>query len=129
MTKVYILEDDQSRINMFDSYLTAYMHTDTVSQDSLELFLSYDPDIVFLDHDLGGRTMVDSAEENTGAGFVRLLVKNDPKIKERTFYVHSFNPNGSMEMVRTLLEVYATVYREPFGSYGFRAALADIMEY
>lgn len=71
-------------------------------------------DRVYLDHDLGQRQFVDSADEETGAAFVRWMPKATD-LDQPLIVVHSYNPDGAREMVRTLRDKgYMRVIIWPF---------------
>lgn len=110
---VVILEDDNNRMMAFSKKLEGksnYYFYNNVD-DCFEFFKDKKDliDLIFLDHDLDGRQMVDSSEHNTG--YTMAL-----KIKE--FYgedypnvvVHSLNPKGS----ENILSILTKAQRIPF---------------
>lgn len=117
MRRVFVLEDDPYRIGLFqDACLGRH---DLTLTDRLSgprgAFTLYAPpyDLIYLDHDLGGRQMVDSHEEETGAAFVRwmpLASDHQPVIT-----IHSYNMDGARNMARTLRDKgYTKVISWPF---------------
>lgn len=62
------------------------------AQECIDLIIKNNYDLIFLDHDLGGQTMVDSTHEDCGSRVSDFLEKN-PEIrnKQGTIIVHSFN--------------------------------------
>ena len=114
--KIFILEDDATRNALFFQSLIGHDVTaaDNV-EDAKKLYTEHAPfDVVLLDHDLGGETYVNSAQENTGAAFCRWLTT--PEAKVATF-VHSYNPEGAKNMMHILVEQkgWQRVTRLPFG--------------
>lgn len=116
--KIFVLEDDMNRIMSFKSRFQEWGHFDvsyakniTEAKEKWRREVGHGWDFVFLDHDLGGRQMVRTNEENTGSGFVRWLL-NDPYYpipKCATWIIHSFNPVGAANMYNMLVNagVYA----------------------
>lgn len=115
--KIFILEDDEERIRLFEQ--AAQGKDLTVCRDLARAAQMYEPpyDVILLDHDLGGRVMVDSLEEETGASFCRWLGANHPTPEASTLtVVHSWNPDGAREMLRLLREIgWQGVTACPFG--------------
>jgi len=58
-------------------------------------------DLIFLDHDLGGKEMVDSADEDTGY-HLALFIASDSANKETPCVVHSCNPAGAVNIAAVL---------------------------
>lgn len=119
MKKIFLLEDDPSRVNFIRNALVGVDAELTHAWDVERGLAKWDGpyDVVLLDHDLGGEIFVDSANDNTGCGFARRLP--DGAIgEETTVWVHSYNPDGAREIGRILRErfpflVQLTIY--PFG--------------
>lgn len=115
--KVFVLEDNLNRIELFQS-LFAYRGDEhsyaTNFDDAVSMYLEADADVVFLDHDLGGRVYVDSEEPNTGYQFVKWIVENDPNLERKRFFIHSWNPIGSTKMLTYLIESGANAFALPF---------------
>ena len=118
MSRVFVLEDDPVRIELFRN--ASIEHDLTVATTLSRpdgAFAQWNPpyDLVYLDHDLGGQQMVDSDEEETGAAFTRWLPfagEHQPLIM-----IHSFNPVGAQRMAQTLRDKeYTRVGVWPFGS-------------
>ena len=118
--RVFILEDDPYRIKVFTELLTRCEVT--VSTSVPDAIAAFEPpyDILCLDHDLDGRVYVDSAEENTGAGFVRWLIQNEIGLNGNPILVHSYNPAGAARMVADLLDAGKTARWVPFGPTLFK---------
>jgi hypothetical protein len=105
---ILILEDNPIRIDIFKNLFKSQTLFIT---DKVDIAIKACEDIVFdimfLDHDLGGKIWVDSSEENTGYNFLRLLVNFNnqnmtPIQKNALCYVHSMNPIGANNMVNLL---------------------------
>jgi len=109
--RIFILEDDQRRIDTFRETLkrehSLYFVTDVKS--AIDLHESDGPfDMYFLDHDLDGRVFVDSNEYNTGYQFAKYLITKD--ISNATIIVHSLNIEGGGKMV----DIIPNAKRIPF---------------
>lgn len=110
--KIFVLEDDPERINQFvdrfqelslrlsnleasTNYVVDHDIVDN-AKEAKELLEKNVYDLIFLDHDLGGKIFVDSDDDNTGSEVARWLSSkpmnenNDSKI-----IIHSFNPTGA----------------------------------
>ena len=118
--KIFILEDNESRIDIFLEQL-AKEHELTVAKDIWEARTLWGPPygIICLDHDLGGRIFVDSVEENTGFRFVKDLLQG-PKVEGR-IYVHSWNPDAGAMMIQQLVQAGCDAHRNYFGPSLFTA--------
>lgn len=117
MRRVFVLEDDPFRIEQFRKACEG--RHDLTLTDHLSgprgAFTLYQPpyDLVYLDHDLGGRQMVDSDEEETGAAFVRWLPPADEH--QPVITIHSYNLPGATTMHRLLRDKgYTRVVLWPF---------------
>lgn len=117
MRRVFVLEDDPYRIGVFqDACLGRH---DLTLTDRLAgprgAFTLYQPpyDLIYLDHDLGGRQMVDSREEETGAAFVRWMPPAGDH--QPVITIHSYNLPGATNMHRLLRDKgYTKVLLWPF---------------
>ena len=109
---ILFLDDDPSRTKRFKEVVT---HAQCASDAEGIITLLKDTeqtDLLFLDHDLGGQTFVDSSETNTGMEVVRWIVANKPKIN--VIVVHSLNRPAAGEMVFKLYDVGYNVSAIPF---------------
>lgn len=99
--KILILEDDPLRIEKFRKGLIG--HTMFITDNTnlaIEHLKKEEWDILFLDHDLGGQTFVQSG---VGTGYeVATWLEEHPEYKPKTIYVHSLNPMGAQNMMRAL---------------------------
>lgn len=111
--RIFVLEDDTYRLTQFrEALIGAEVVLVKTCADAL---VQYRPpyDILCLDHDLGDRVHVNSADEETGAEFVRQLPV-DPSPSPLVI-VHSYNPIGAMEMIRLL---HSRGYRAQYVPFG-----------
>jgi hypothetical protein len=117
--RVFVLEDDPFRIKRFrDACLGRH---DLTLTDRLSgprgAFTVYQPpyDLIYLDHDLGGRQMVDSREEETGAAFTRWMPVAGEEQPQPVITIHSYNLPGATNMHRLLRDKgYTKVILWPF---------------
>lgn len=115
--KIFILEDDPARVDKMMAALNGKGHEITVVDKvgtAIHKYAPPYPDLVLLDHDLGGKQFVAENEFETGSQFVRWLVETHPDNKS-TFLVHSYNPVGADNMVALLQKAMMDVVRIPFG--------------
>lgn len=111
--RIFILEDNQERIEAFKKYLNS--HELTIVSEALEAIKLLEKDLnydfIFLDHDLGGQIFVNVAEENTGSTVARYLT--DKEIKGNII-IHSFNPIGAKNMLNYLPNAYYVPFNIDF---------------
>lgn len=96
--KILILDDDKERHENFKRNFKEHVltHVETAN-DAINELKSFKYDAVFLDHDLGGLSFVDSSEPNTGYQVAKWL-SNNMKHKPKLVYIHSMNPVGAQKM-------------------------------
>jgi hypothetical protein len=102
--KILILEDNIERIEKFKLLFKnqeVFIYDNV--KDAFHICCFIDFDVMFLDHDLGGKIWVDSNEENTGYQFIKWIV-NEKKNKNSLIYIHSMNPIGANNMLNYLLD-------------------------
>lgn len=108
--RILVLDDDQSRHDEFcHRFSEAGMpivdvHVETAAEAIAELRDAKKAfDLVFLDHDLGGRVNVSINDAGTGSEVARFLAAN-PEVYHRhgAFVVHSFNLLGAANMIRLI---------------------------
>lgn len=111
--RVFILEDDEDRIRRFHQAFIG--HDVTLAKDTEHALRLFKPpyDYVLLDHDLGGRTYVNSDEEDCGAAFCRRVPADG--LETARVLVHSYNRDGAIRMVKTLQDKGIVSIWEPFG--------------
>lgn len=112
--KIFILEDNNQRI---EAFLAASTGLDvTIATNLSDAKRQWNPpyDVIFLDHDLGGKYMVDSAEEETGMTFA-VWMPERPAAHDVRVVVHSYNPYGAHLMGDELNRKGYSVVQQPFG--------------
>lgn len=128
--KILILEDNESRIKLFKDKLghaELELYVAETADKAIDMIDNNKFEVVFLDHDLGGKVYVDSGEHNTGhtvAKHVAELELSMPVI------IHSFNTVGATNMYKYLTEHghKGTVVYFPFGCENFLQVLKEICE-
>ena len=102
--RIFILEDDLNRIKWFKKTLNSRINLDITDDVDIGMnnLMENQYDIIFLDHDLGGRQMVSSAERDTGYTVAKMI--HTTKNKGLTVVVHSWNPEGAKNMIRVMEE-------------------------
>jgi hypothetical protein len=95
--KILILDDDLCRHQQFNKRLIGHSVTNvSESKEAINKIQENVFDIIFLDHDLGGKIHVQSGE-NTGYEVALWLNKNEQYHKGE-IVIHSFNPVGAANM-------------------------------
>jgi len=98
---ILILEDDHERHKAFlKSLIGANVVIVETVRDALTKLIESSWDYLFLDHDLGGQTMVESGLE-TGYEVAQFLEQN-PECQPPNIIIHSFNPTGAIKMQQAL---------------------------
>jgi CheY-like chemotaxis protein len=107
--KVFILEDDPSRIEWFK---TALANEDLDITEDVEEAMKWlretKYDAIFLDHDLGGEQMVSSDVWNTGSTVARMI--HETENKDLMVIIHSWNPTGARIMLDSLRDNGVTAH-------------------
>ena len=112
--KRLFLDDDLKRGKKFLELNPDATWVET-AQECIDALIKEEWDVIYLDHDLGGRIFVDEKEKNTGSGVVRYILSNDCVPKNTYFVVHSYNTKSAVNMVRELrIAGYYASY-VPFG--------------
>ncbi len=115
--KVFILEDDPTRIRLFrEAGINHDLTITTTYEEAVSKFTdATDYDTIFLDHDLGGKQFVPSdGEEKTGYHFAKWLNEN-VKESKAIVTIHSYNPVGAEQMYKALRDDNWPVVKIPFG--------------
>lgn len=104
--RVLILEDSQERIDIFNKNLVGneFVIVSNASE-CIHKLVKEKWDVLFLDHDLDGRSFVDSLEDNTGYQVAKFLNQNK-EYKPKVIVIHSLNPAGAKNMQMELPEAY-----------------------
>lgn len=115
--KIFILEDDPARMLWFRERLIAH-HIDHA--ESCAHIDRFQPpyDLIFLDHDLGGRQMTE--HEDDGTHFARLIASHINGSTE--VIVHSYNADGAQRIRSVLMDAGVRVWgHAPFRGNWFNA--------
>jgi len=111
--RIFILEDDFNRIEVFQKYLSD--HELTIVSESNEAIKILEKDcsfdLFYLDHDLGGLIYVDIGVENTGSTVAKYM--SDKNIKG-TIIIHSFNSVGAKNMLDYLPNAFYVPFNPEF---------------
>ena len=112
------LDDDPARAETFLSENPEAVWVETVAECLIRLVENWDE--VHLDHDLGGRTFVDTNENDCGMEVIRWLCK-EPRdhLRQTRFFVHTHNSIAGLLMV---LQMRASGYKAEFRPFGFDLA-------
>lgn len=99
---IFILEDNRNRMIKFRRELIGHHidHAETLDIGR-RMIRENKYDLIFLDHDLGGKEMVDSSDEDTGYYLARFIAA-DSKNRETPCIIHSCNPFGADNMANAL---------------------------
>lgn len=98
---ILILEDDDVRMKQFYRKFIGNNVVHTERADECIHFLKKGRfDVLFLDHDLGGKVMVSSG---SGTGYeVAEWLEKHPKRQPDQIFVHSYNPVGAKNICDAL---------------------------
>jgi len=110
MAQILILEDNPERVKAFRQKFigSTVVIVDTVT-DCIEQLQEKQWDELWLDHDLGGKEMVESG---VGTGYaVAQWLELNPHFKPPRIWVHSLNKSGVQNILAALPEAKAY----PFG--------------
>lgn len=112
--KILVVEDNIDRIRKFQKELVGHnvFYADTaIWAKKLLIDANHLFNLIFLDHDLGGETYVDSDNENTGYQVAK-IIKGSQSEKAKVI-VHSCNPVGAQNIKNILskakLEPFVTL--------------------
>lgn len=109
---VLFLDDDAARLTSFRSCYPSAMLVTTAAECVARLQDRDRWDNVFLDHDLGGETYVDSDREDCGMEVVRWIVENKPEIGR--VIAHTCNEPAGLNMIAKLRDVGYSAEWVPF---------------
>lgn len=100
--RIFILEDNPDRMIKFRRELIGHTidHAETTEQGT-SLVVAHKYDLLFLDHDLGGKEMVDSSNEDTGYQLAKFISSCSPN-KDTFCVMHSCNPAGADNMISVI---------------------------
>jgi len=99
--RILILEDNSERQEQFKKNLVGHnIEITDSSKIAIETLSNKKWDILFIDHDLGGKVFVPS-EENTGYEVAKFLEEHKQFIP-KNIIVHSLNPVGAKNIMNIL---------------------------
>jgi hypothetical protein len=115
---VLFLDDDPKRAEVFLRENPAAVWVETVEACVARLEESWDE--VHLDHDLGGKTLVDTSQVDCGMEVIRWMCK-EPRthLLDTLFFIHTHNPAAGMLMA---LQMRASGYNAELRPFGFDLA-------
>lgn len=101
-TSVFFLEDNQMRYVHFHKWIETKLENPEIvsatdAADAINILKDRRHfDIMFLDHDLGGKVFVDSKDENTGYQVAKFIKRNGNTFHQ--MIIHSQNPAGAQNI-------------------------------
>lgn len=109
---ILFLDDDLGRTRIFKGYFPESKCVET-AQEMIDMISNLNKiDVVFLDHDLGGESFVDSRRKDCGMEVIRWIFKNKPNIDK--IVIHSMNLLAAEEMYETMKTANYDVEKMPF---------------
>ncbi|TXH08461.1 MAG: hypothetical protein E6R03_18155 [Hyphomicrobiaceae bacterium] len=117
MKSVFFLDDDPERTKKFLETIPHARCFSTAQSIIAELKEGVEIDFLFLDHDLGGKTFVDSKNEDCGMEVIRYLLANKRNIG--IIVVHTCNTYAGTLMTERLEGAGYLVAREPFTRFNW----------
>lgn len=112
---VLVLEDNAYRMKTFRAYCPGLTHVEKAI-DCINLIKSGKQiKELWLDHDLGNETYVDSGREDCGMEVVRFLQQNNYIGSIENIYVHSHNVYANRIMAEDLVKAGYNAVLFPFG--------------
>ena len=108
--KILLLEDNDERIQQFKDWIPS-LDIAITAEEAINLLKANKYDLIFLDHDLGGKVFVDSSEFNTGYTVARYMREN--LILSGMVIVHSHNVVGAANIKAVLPHAVLL----PFGTF------------
>lgn len=113
MLRILVLEDSEYRVREFrDAFIGNTFRIVDNAKECIEALEKEKWDLIFLDHDLGGESMVSTTHANTGSEVVRWMIDNPDDIPP--IYIHSMNVPAAISMEQDLLKINSFVYRIPW---------------
>jgi hypothetical protein len=116
--RLLFLDDDPARARSFLTEYPQAIWVETVPECIERLAETWDE--VHLDHDLGGKTFVDTNDDDCGMEVIRWICK-EPRthLRKTLFYVHTHNSVAGLLMV---LQMRASGYQAEFRPFGYNLA-------
>lgn len=111
--KIFVLEDNLDRIQKFRQKLHKHSVTycDYV-EDAKKLLEKEKYDVIFFDHDLDNRIMVDSDDPNTGYQLAKWIRAKGMKFDQ--IVIHTCNPIGGDNIQKEIEGCSENILRMPF---------------
>ena len=101
MAKIFILEDDITRIDWFRKEFANHQLFIAMDADGGKQAVHCEKyDLMFLDHDLGGKVFVNSEDSNTGFQVAKEILKS--RNAGTPVVIHSWNPIGTKNIASLL---------------------------
>jgi hypothetical protein len=116
---ILFLDDNPYRTKKFKSEVPQAFTAETAQEMIALLTKEEEVEMLFLDHDLGGKEYVNSDEANCGMEVVRWIIAHQPKIGQ--VVIHSCNPPAAQRMEDALAAAGYDVVRVPFPSLKLQA--------
>lgn len=99
--KILVVEDSEERNVQFRKWLANHDYVIAVdAEEGLRLLHASQYDVIFLDHDLGNRSGVDSNDPNTGYTVAKQIPESINKNTQ--VIVHSMNVDGARNILGVL---------------------------
>lgn len=118
--RIFILEDNPFRMEWFNKEFIGHeVHHCDEAEIAIDMIQFNKYDMIFLDHDLGGESMVDGEQDpNTGLAVAKIIPLTHNK--DTKIIIHSLNPVGVQRMYTYLSQGgCADVACLPFGQFTF----------
>jgi hypothetical protein len=112
--RVLFLDDDPLRAELFLRRHPEAIWVKTVAECLLRLTETWDE--VYLDHDLGGKIYVDTAQSDCGMEVIRWLSREPrPHLRQTSFVIHTHNAPAGLLMV---VQMHAGGFKAEFRPFG-----------
>ena len=113
--KILILEDSSKRIAWFSEEFKEYdLVIANNSSMAIDILKTMNFDLAMLDHDLGQKIFAKS-DKNSGFAVAEEIPKNPESVKN--VIVHSYNPEGSIRMMKVFEKCGIKAYQMPYGTF------------
>jgi hypothetical protein len=113
--KILFLDDSEERINRFKAkFVHDYISISRTASEAISLLEKNSFDILFLDHDLGGKIYCPSDEVSGYAVAEYVATKMNKNKLPSKIVIHSYNPSGAKNMLAILHKNGIQAIYEPF---------------
>lgn len=101
--RILFLDDDYERLELAKKNFDGHdLYLATTVKEAINCLEDASPfDMVYLDHDLGGKQMVESGE-STGYEVAEFIKQMPKYLLPKRVIIHSFNPVGALNMLNLL---------------------------